>query len=181
MKNQHRLNQYFRTEWSGNTPYQKYAGPALIGKINPGERVIDVGCGDNFFKGKIPNLIGIDPANDLADIHSTLEDFTTDEKFDVAFCLGSINFGEYTDILRQLEKLNSLMNSTARIFWRCNPGRQDHNTIGCKDITFFPWSEELHYHFAEKFGFTVKMITWDTNLKTNRASNRLYAEWVRSS
>jgi hypothetical protein len=179
MKNQQQLNQYFGNEWSGNLPNQKYAGPALIDKILPGEKVIDVGCGDNFFKGKIPDLLGIDPANDLADIKVSIEDYESDEKFDVAFCLGSINFGDYQDIKTQILKINSLLKPIARIYWRCNPGLQDHGTEGCKGITFFPWSEEWHNHFAEMCGFTVVLVTWDFNISKNKASDRLYAEWVR--
>ena len=35
--------------------------------MNP-DNVVDIGCGFNEFKGKITNLIGIDPYNDKADI-----------------------------------------------------------------------------------------------------------------
>jgi hypothetical protein len=181
MKNQSQLNQYFGSEWSGNISNQKFSGLALIDKILPGEKVIDIGCGYNFFRGKIPHLVGIDPANDEADIKVSIEDFTTDDKFDVAFCLGSINFGEYEDIKTQVLKLNTLLTPTARIYWRTNPGLQDHDTDGCKSIIFFPWSEEWHHHFASMIGFTVTLVTWDVNIHTNKRSDRLYAEWVRNS
>lgn len=179
MKNQQQLNEYFGTEWRGNLELLKWSGPALIHRIHPGEAVIDVGCGQNYFKGKIPNLLGIDPAFDQADVKQSIEDFETAERFDVAFCLGSINFGDETDIENQLSKINSLLKKKARIYWRCNPGRQDHKTEGCKQIEFFPWSEEYLCHFAMMFGFRVTEMCWDTNAGAENPHNRLYAEWTR--
>lgn len=179
MKNQEQLNEYFGNEWSSNVEDFKYSGPALISKINPGETVIDVGCGDNYFRGKIPKLLGIDPANDAADLKVSIEDFHTDEKFDVAFCLGSINFGDEADIESQIKKISSFMKEKSRVYWRCNPGKQDHKTDGCKQIEFFPWSEEWHQHFAAMTGYTVKEIMWDENSHKENPNNRLYAEWVR--
>ena len=180
MKNQQYLNTYFSTEWKGNLPDLTLSGPALISKINDGESVIDIGCGDNYFKGKIPNLIGIDPANDAADVKLSIEDFVTDKKFDVAFCLGSINFGDYNSIKEQILLLNKLLKPLSRIYWRMNPGRQDHRTDGCKEITFFPWSKEYAEEFATLIGFTVVAFEWDTNM-TNGNPNRYYSEWIRSS
>ena len=77
--NQNYLNEYFHTVWhrkNGSLDNLEKTGWALINKINPGESVIDVGCGANPFKGKIPNLIGFDPAFDQADVKCTIEDFT---------------------------------------------------------------------------------------------------------
>jgi hypothetical protein len=180
MKNQATLNEYFRQEWSGEIVNLKYSGPALIDKILPGEHVIDIGCGENYFKGKIPNLLGIDPAFDQADLNVTIEEFKTDQKFDVAFCLGSINFGDYFTIKDQILKLDTLMKQKSRIYWRYNPGRQDHDTKGCKNINFFPWSNDWIYHFADIIGFTVTTIVWEENLTNPLKNNRrLYSEWCR--
>ena len=49
--------------------------------------VLDVGCGYNEFKGKIDNLIGIDPYNVLADHEVGTLEYRTDQKFDVILCL----------------------------------------------------------------------------------------------
>jgi hypothetical protein len=152
----------------------EYSGLSLAEKIAPYEWVLDVGCGTNPFKRLIPNLIGIDPANEAADVHSTLEDYQTEQKFAVAFCLGSLNFGDEHDIAAQLTKLNTLLTSNARIYWRCNPGLQDHGTEGCKQIQFFPWSVEWHNKFAAQFGYQVVDFKWD-------AFDRIYAEWNRIS
>jgi hypothetical protein len=179
--NQELLNTYFSTAWRNRNRefgnYQ-YTGYALIDKIQEGERVIDVGCGINPFKGEIPNLIGIDPAFPEADIKLSLEDYVATynvERFNVAFCLGSINFGLQVDIENQIELLTRILRTKgSRIYWRCNPGRKDHGNRECEEIPFYDWSFDEHYRLAEKFGFTVAELEWDTN-------NRIYAEWVQQS
>jgi hypothetical protein len=177
MVDQDYLNYYFGTIWhrkNGDLSKFNKTGKFLIDKVRPGESVIDVGCGANPFKGLIPNLIGIDPAFDQADVKCTIDEFTTDQKFDVAFCLGSINFGTVDDIERQIAKVVSLLQSNCRIYWRCNPGLQDHSNEECKQIQFYPWSIAEHVRLAEKFGFRLMECQWDTQ-------NRIYAEWIRDS
>ena len=171
MKNQEFLNNYFENIWSGRINQYSFSGYALVKKVQQDEWVLDVGCGSNPFKGKIKNLVGIDPANDAADIRTTIEDYVTDQKFDVAFCLGSLNFGSEDDIMLQLIKVNSLLHKKAKIYWRCNPGKQDHGNNECKEIVFFPWSADWHFKFAKTLGFTVNCIELD--------NGRLYSEWVR--
>lgn len=170
--NSFNLNDYFATTWKSNLDQYQYSGFALIDKIYPGESVIDIGCGYNEFRGRIDNLIGIDPANSQADYKSTVEKFQTDTRFDVAFCLGSINFGDETNILNQINHVVRLLKPKARIYWRCNPGLQDHNNEACKDIEFYPWSLSEHVRLSELFGFKLETCCWDTN-------NRIYAEWSR--
>jgi hypothetical protein len=149
-------------------------GLTLVNKVTDYELVLDVGCGANPFKGLIKNLVGIDPAFDQADYKCTIEEFETDTKFDVAFCLGSINFGDKSDIVRQIAKVVSLLKPKARIYWRCNPGLQDHANDDCKQIQFYPWSVIEHVTFSEHFGFKLVECSWDSK-------NRLYAEWVRAA
>ena len=174
--NQDYLNYYFGNVWhKGSTPIDTYelSGKQLIDKIKPGERVLDVGCGVNPFKQFIPNLTGIDPAFDQSDIKCTIEQFETTEKFDVAFCLGSINFGNSENIERQIAKVVSLLKPNGRIYWRCNPGQQDHPSEECEKIEFFNWSIPEHVRLSAKFNFKLWHCTWENN------NRRLYAEWVR--
>lgn len=174
--NQQYLNNYFLNIWStSNNPSalkDTKSGMQLINKINSGETVIDVGCGTNPFKGLIPNLVGLDPAFEQADIRSTIDNYITDTKYDVAFCLGSINFGDADDIENQIAKIVSLLNPGGRIYWRCNPGRKDHNNVECEQIEFYPWSLNEHVRLAEMFNFKVIEACWEQNNK------RIYAEWI---
>lgn len=170
--NQEQLNEYFATKWTSNLDQYLYSGWNLVNNVADDEWVLDVGCGPNPFKGKIKNLIGIDPAFDEADYKVTIDKFRTDIKFDVAFCLGSINFGGKDIIITQISYTVNLLLPTARIYWRCNPGLFDHKNEECKKINFYPWRIEDHFELSKYFGFECKEIKIDTN-------NRIYAEWCR--
>lgn len=172
--NQEQLNNYFSNHWRGHLNIYQYSGLSLAKKIKPNECVIDVGCGINPFKNLIPNLVGIDPAFKQADYQVTIENFQTDQKFDVALCLGSINFGSKETIKNQIKCINNLLNPTARIYWRVNPGLRDHGNKECQEIDFFPWTAELLKEYAHEFGFVAVDIKQDLN-------NRLYCEWSRSA
>jgi len=166
------LNNYFANTWKSNLDQYQYSGWALVDKIQPGESVIDVGCGYNEFRGRIPNLVGIDPANAQADYRISVEGFQSAEKFDVAFCLGSINFGDEETILNQINHVVRLLKPISRIYWRCNPGVADHGNEECKSIDFYPWTIEKHVEFADLFKFRLITACWD--------NNRIYAEWLKN-
>lgn len=172
--NQHNLNEYFHKFWRGQFNQYLYSGLSLTKKIKKDEWVLDVGCGVNAFKPLLPNLVGIDPAFDQADIKTTIEEFKTDRLFDVAFCLGSINFGDKETIRQQINCVVRCLKPYARIYWRCNPGLRDHGNKECLDIVFFPWSPKLLEEFANEFGFQINEMKQDYN-------NRIYCEWVRSN
>ena len=171
--NQEFLNTYFKNNWNSDLDKYEFCGWSLIDKVFDEEFVIDVGCGPNPFKGKIKNLVGIDPAYDEADHNVTIEEFTTDDKFDVAFCLGSINFGSFDTIIAQIDRVVNLLKPNARIYWRSNPGQNDHPHQDCNKIDFFPWTFDKHRKFAEMFGFEVTDLKWDN-------CDRIYAVWERS-
>jgi hypothetical protein len=173
MMNQDELNFYFKNIWPGGVQNFRKTGLSIADNINPEESVLDVGCGRNLFKDKIKNLIGIDPAFEEADYQTTIEDFRTNEKFDVALCLGSINFGSLSTITHQIECIIDLLKPSSRIYWRCNPGLQDHGNSECTDINFFPWSIEWHRMLADYYGFKI------TEIGIEKDKNRIYATWVR--
>jgi len=178
MHDQKFLNDYFAKTWCPSTSKYIYSGYAILDKINAEyDNVIDVGCGANPFKGKIDNLTGIDPSDIGADIVSTIEDYKTDAKYDVALCLGSINFGSDTIIANQIEKVNDLLNDKAKVFWRLNPGQQDHRNEECKQINFYPWTFDLLQEFATMYGFEQINCAKDHNGN----HMRLYAEWTREA
>lgn len=172
--NQQLLNNYFSQHWRGHLNLYRYSGLSLAKKIKPDEWVLDVGCGINPFKPMIANLVGIDPAFVQADYQTTIEDFKTEQRFDVALCLGSINFGSEETIKNQIKCVVNLLNPAARIYWRVNPGRQDHGNKECLAIDFFAWNIERLVKYADEFGFRLVDFRHDLN-------NRLYAEWTRSN
>jgi hypothetical protein len=169
------LKEYFSTSWlEGNRSLDQYtySGWALIFKVQGCERVLDVGCGTNPFKGKIPLLYGIDITDIGSDECVSIEEFETDIKFDVAFCLGSLNFGSKETIYNQIKKVDSILTENGRIYWRCNPANHDHQNNRCDDLPLFEWTVELHETWSKEFGYELQNVQHD--------HNRIYAEWIKT-
>ena len=170
------LNDYFRNHWKPSLDAYVYSGYEIIAaKIKPHEWLLDVGCGYNPFKQLLPNVVGVDPAMDAADFQVTIEEFQATKKFDVATCLGSLNFGDDAVISRQIHKMVSHLKDHSRVYWRLNPGRRDHASEKCQGIPFYPWSHRRLQDFAELFDFRQTNEQTETNGKVVR----LYAEWHR--
>lgn len=168
------IDYYFRNIWKPNTEKFNFTGWAIVEKIksyNP-KNILDIGCGYNQFKEKfdVP-FTGIDPYNSNSDIEVSIEEFNTDITYDAIMCLGSINFGPEEVIRNQIEKISKLCHSGSRIYWRQNPGLDDHNRKGSDQIDFFEWSYDYNYKFAEEFKFEIIDIQKD--------KNRIYAEWLK--
>ena len=177
MHNQEFLNSYFAESWKPSEDAYTYSAySTLAKKVLPGQWVLDVGCGGNPFKKLLPNVVGIDPARDEADFKVAIEDFKTDQRFDVAMCLGSINFGTIVDIEPAIDKVVSLLKPQSRIFWRLNPGRHDHACSDCEQIKFFPWTHKILAQLSTKHNF----IQSNEQLETNGQVIRLYAEWYQN-
>lgn len=176
MHNQTFLNDYFKNHWQPRTSDNMYSSYQTIAKkINPDHWVLDVGCGNNDLRDLLPNVIGIDPANDRADYMVTIEEFQPLRLFDVAVCLGSINFGDRSVIQQQIECMVRCLKPSARVFWRLNPGRQDHRSPDCKRIQFYPWTHAELSVFAQQHGF--RQI--NDQVEINGDQLRLYCEWQR--
>ena len=165
------LDKYFRNVWQPETKKFKYSGLKVIEEVNAlnPRAVLDIGCGYNEFKGKIPNLVGIDPYNSCADIELGLLDYHTDTKFDVVIALGSINFGSTDKIFAELEKAVSLCAPGAVMFFRVNPGHQ-HDKPEARWITFYPWNSNFIINCADHFNADVLDLRNDSN-------NRMYFVW----
>ena len=158
------LKNYFSKVWQPETKKFKYSGLAIIDEVNAmsPDNVIDIGCGYNEFKGKIKNLIGIDPYNDRADIDVHTLDYKPDIQFDVAICLGSINFGSSDKILAELENVVSMVKSGGMLYFRVNPGIQ-HDKPAAKWINFYDWDPVFISNAAQHLGCDVLTLRQDDN------------------
>lgn len=158
------LNAYFSKIWQPDMKKWKYSGLKLIDEVNAlnPRSVLDLGCGYNEFKGKIRNLIGIDPYNDLADHKISIMDFRSNEKFDVILCLGSVNFGSQDKITAEVAKAVLLLEQGGTIFFRVNPG-VNHNRLESRWIEFFAWNVPFIIELAERFNLKVLDIRDDAN------------------
>ena len=158
------LNRYFSKYWDNDMKKWKYSGLTLIDEVNSlkPRAVLDVGCGYNEFKGKINNLIGIDPYNKNADLQVSAIQYKTDQKFDVILCLGSVNFGSRDKIIAEVGKCVNLLSKDGTMFFRVNPGVQ-HDKPEAKWIEFFGWNVPFIIELAEMFNLQILDIRDDTN------------------
>ena len=158
------LHKYFSKYWENDIKKWKYSGLALVEEVNSlkPRAVLDVGCGYNEFRGKIDNLIGIDPYNDRADHEVGTLEYKTDQKFDVILCLGSVNFGSRDKIISEVGRCVALLEDGGTMFFRVNPGVQ-HNKPEADWIEFFAWNVPFMIELAEMFNLQVLDIRDDTN------------------
>ena len=158
---------FFGEIWKPRTDDYSYTGWGLIeevNKINP-KAVLDVGCGYNQFKGRIQNLVGIDPYNNCADYMIDILEFAAvEESFDAIIALGSINFNSRDDIRDRIANCVKLLSQNGKMFFRVNPGIQ-HEKGPWVDV--FPWSFEVAHEFAKEFNLKLETFKKDGN-------NRLY-------
>jgi SAM-dependent methyltransferase len=158
------LNRYFSQYWQADMKKWKYSGLQLIDEVNAlhPRAVLDVGCGYNEFRGRINNLVGIDPYNDNADYKIATLDYKTKEKFDVILCLGSINFGTQDKIVREVAHCVSMLAEGGTMFFRVNPGVQ-HDKPEAHWIEFFAWNVPFIIDLAQQLKLKILDIRDDTN------------------
>ncbi len=188
MHNQKLMNEWYLVKPSVRTSRHnngwELSGEKLSEKVEDHELVLDVGCGPNRYKEIINNVVGIDPANEHADVHCTIEDFDPPHLFDVAFCLSSINFGTEEIINNQIKKVVECLKPKARIYWRLAPEfRQWRTDDGEIYLSFYQWTFEKLQKFADLYGFEQRAEAKETNTLWHpiqqKTKKRLYAEWHR--
>ena len=158
------LHRWFSKHWQNKMKKWKYSGVALIDEVNSlkPRAVLDVGCGYNEFRGKIDNLIGIDPYNKNADINVGIMDYRSTEKFDVILALGSVNFGGRNKIISEFSRMVTMLADGGTMFFRVNPGVQN-SAPEARWIEYFPWNVPFIIELASMFNLKVLYIHDDTN------------------
>tara|TARA_R110000868_G_scaffold308586_1_gene570064 strand:+ start:2827 stop:3531 length:705 start_codon:yes stop_codon:yes gene_type:complete len=143
------ISRYFSGVWKSKHGYPE-SGRYLIkfANMQKPKSVLDVGCGDNYYKDKVQNLVGLDPYHSKADIKKTLEEFEPKKQYDQVLALGSLNFGiDEKHIKSMFKKIVDMTKPGGYIYFRFNPGI-DHKPIP-KDktsfmfIDWFPWTQKL--------------------------------------
>ena len=161
------LTRFFGEIWKPRTDDYSYTGWSLADEINKHDpkSVLDVGCGYHPFKGRIPNLVGIDPFNNCADYMVDILDYKVQHgSHDHIIALGSINFNSREDIEIRFSHCVDLLAPGGRFYLRVNPGIP-HKTGPYVDI--FPWSFEVVKEFELKYALKLETFKKDAN-------NRLY-------
>ena len=154
---------FFSEIWKPRTGDYEHTGWELAEEINrlSPKSVLDVGCGYHPFKGRIQNLIGIDPYNNCADYEVDILDYKVKpESHDVIIALGSINFNSRDEIESRFEHCVNLLTKGGMFYLRANPGIT-HKTGPYVEI--FPWSFEVVNEFAEKYNLKLLEFKKDAN------------------
>jgi SAM-dependent methyltransferase len=161
------MNRFFGEIWKPNTEIYQYTGWSLVEEINKQDpkAVLDFGCGYNPFKGRIKNLVGIDPFNNCADYMVDILEFKVEpESFDHIIVFGSLNFNSRDEIEERFAKLVSVLMPGGKMYFRANPGILWPNG---PYVDIFPWSFEVAYELAQKHNLELETFKKDSN-------NRLY-------
>ena len=152
---------FFGEVWKPRTENYYWTGWRIadeINALNP-RRVLDVGCGYNPFKGRIPNLVGIDPYNNCADYMVDVMDYRVElESHDHIIALGSINFNSRKDIEARFSKCVELLSPGGHIWMRANPGISHKNGPW---VEIFPWSFDVAYDLARQFDLKLSSLKQD--------------------
>lgn len=163
------INRFFGEIWKPRTNDYDYTGWGLVDEINGlnPKSVLDVGCGYHPFRGRINNLVGIDPYNNCSDYMVDVLDYVG--KHDVVIALGSINFNSKDEIEKRFAKCVDILETGGKFFLRANPGIP-HKTGPYVDI--FPWSFEIVKEFSDKYNLKLETYKKDAN-------NRLYFVYTK--
>lgn len=167
------MNRFFGEIWQPDTDKYQYSGWGLVDLINKKNpvAVLDFGCGYNPFKGRINNLVGIDPFNNQADFMVDVMDFAVEpETYDHIIVFGSLNFGDLEDIEKRFAKLNELLMPGGRMYFRANPG---HLWPKGPYVDIFPWTFEVAYKLAKTHGLQLEKFKQDNG-------DRLYFEIAKN-
>lgn len=163
---------FFGEIWKPKTDEYIYSGWGLVDRINATQpqRVLDYGCGYNQFKGRIENLVGIDPYNNCADYMVDILEFRVEpESFDHIIAFGSLNFNSAADIDQRFQCLYNLLMPGGRMYFRVNPGISHANGPW---VDIFPWSFEIAWDFAQQYHLEMPIFKRDQN-------DRFYFEYVK--
>jgi hypothetical protein len=161
------MNRFFGEIWKPNTEVYQYTGWALVEEINKRnpKAVLDFGCGYHPFKGRINNLIGIDPFNNCADYMVDILEFKVlPESYDHIIVFGSLNFNSRDEINERFARLVSVLMPGGKMYFRANPG-----ILWPKGpyVDIFPWTFEVAYELAQQHNLELETFKKDNN-------NRLY-------
>jgi SAM-dependent methyltransferase len=156
-------HRFFAEIWKPRTNEYSHTGWQLVDEINRLEpkSVLDVGCGYHPFKGRIQNIVGIDPYNDQADYEVDILEYRVQpESHDVIIALGSINFNSRDEIEQRFAHCVSLLKSGGKFYLRANPGVA-HKAGPYVDI--FPWSFEVVKELEQKYSLHLDTFKRDAN------------------
>jgi hypothetical protein len=155
------MSRFFGEIWKPRTENYYWSGWRIvdeINRLNP-QQVLDVGCGYHPFKGRIKNLIGIDPYNNCADYMVDILDYDVPSgSYDHVIALGSINFNSFDEIQKRFAKVVDLLAPNGSLWMRANPGITWPNGVW---VDIFPWDFKTAFALAQSHCCTVDSFKQD--------------------
>lgn len=147
----------------------KYTGLALtasVNSLNPSV-VLDIGCGQNFYRDKIHNLIGLDLYGTDCDVQVDYFSEGFDKIADVILVLGMLEYGSDDSVAKKLQLLKANCREGTQLFFRFNLSPKfEYEVLPGYDICFF--MEKVLY-FPEQWnkavsdaGYQILHSDWDT-------------------
>ena len=97
----------------------------FLTEIQPDE-IVDLGCGVNFFKNIIPNIIGVDPDNPYADIVDTYNREYLNKhvnSFRALFSIDALHFRPITEFVDVVQDFYSMLKKEGRGYLSLNSAR----------------------------------------------------------
>jgi hypothetical protein len=146
-----------------------YTGLSLIDSVNTlnPSMVLDIGCGQNFYKHKIKNLVGLDMFGQDCDLQVDYFNSSFDTKADVVLVLGMLEYGSADQVHRKLCRIKQNCHQATQIFFRFNISPEyGYEIMPGRDICFFmhkliclpeQWNQAI-----VQAGFDVLFSDWDT-------------------
>ena len=179
-----------------NPKWNKYSLTGInfikeINNLNP-NLVLDLGCGQNPYKGHINNLIGVDILDNVKNDPLYYQDLFCDIKnlpfkdnaADIVIAFGSINFGDDEVIDSQFREAIRVLKRGGRFYFR---GLPDHS-----HKLYYKWSIEKIIEKTEKFNlefFIEPEIIHKQNRSSemsgfdirngNRENERIFCAWKK--
>lgn len=139
---------------------------ASVNALNP-SLVLDIGCGQNFYKNKIKNLIGIDMFGTYCDLN--YDYFASNRRItaDAILVLGALEYGSPDQIHQRLVRVRQDCGPSTEIFFRFNIlSKFNHEIMPGHDISYFMnkcvYTTTQWNHAVEQAGFRIIFSDWDT-------------------
>ena len=165
MSTQDELHKFYGAQYdTRDTSLDQYelSGYNLPEHFNAGDRVIHINCGNNPFKGMIPNFRAQDPANPNADYVMSIDQYEAahkTNKFNVALILNGFDDAEIGSMDIYVKIIANLMfKRDAKIFWRTAVNGA------------YPWTFDEHTRLAALINYSVVGMVMETDTE-------IYAEW----
>ena len=139
----------------------RYSGHNLVEEVNSlnPSLVVDAGCGANYFRGKINNLIGFD-LDDYpdCDLQSSISDMKIQpESVDVVLALGTFQYSSRQRVLEDLSTTVSWVRPGGYIVMRLNKFVTESESV----TSSYRWSQEWFEKVSEDLGLKVVKGIWN--------------------